>query len=91
MKTFIEFAKEMDDEIKVGDKVAYSRNFLKSTGMITGPTPFARGVVTDIKRYGSVVIASVDWGHTLPKTDDDGDKIAVGNLVKVDRMHLEPN
>lgn len=87
----MEFAREMDDEIKVGDKVAYSSQFLKSTGMHTGPVPFARGVVTDIKRYGAVVIAYVDWGSTLPENDNDQDKVAVANLVRVDKMHLEPN
>jgi hypothetical protein len=80
-------SREHADQISVGDKVAYSREFLRSTGEHTGPIPFARGVVTGIKKYsGGFAIATVDWD-----TDAAPESVNLGNLVKVDRMHLEPN
>lgn len=81
MKTFNEFVDE--NAINVGDKVAYSATFLKSTGQHTGPIPFARGVVDAISNYG---VAVVNWD-----TPEAPEKVHVKNLVKVDRMHLEPN
>lgn len=32
--------------IKIGDRVAYSAEFLRDTGQITGPVPTMRGTVT---------------------------------------------
>ena len=85
MKTFNEFVDDMN-AINVGDKVAYSATFLKSTGQHTGPIPFARGVVADIKNHGGVELATVNWD-----TPEAPEKVHVKNLVKVDKMHLEPN
>jgi hypothetical protein len=85
MKTFMEFVDDLD-AIKVGDKVAYSTAFLKSTGEHTGPIPFARGVVTDLKKYGKdFEIATVKWD-----TPEAPEQVNTKSLVKVDRMHLEP-
>lgn len=84
MRTFAEFVEDMD-RVAVGDRVAYSRRFLMSTGEHTGPIPFARGVVTDIRRVGGVELAMVDWD-----TEEAPEQVNVANLVKVDRMHLEP-
>jgi hypothetical protein len=48
--------------ISIGSRVAYSVAFLRSTGMYTGPIPFARGVVTDLATMrGGLTIATVDW------------------------------
>jgi hypothetical protein len=85
MKTFMEFVDDLN-AIKVGDKVAYSTAFLKSTGEHTGPIPFARGVVTDLKKHGKdFEIATVKWD-----TPEAPEQTNSRNLVKVDRMHLEP-
>ena len=70
--------------IAVGNRVMYARGFLRSTGMFTGPIPFAKGKVTAIDRE----IASIDWegkhGGDLPP------RVNVHNLVRADRLHLEP-
>jgi hypothetical protein len=42
--------------------------------------------VTDIKNHGGVELATVNWD-----TPEAPEKVHVKNLVKVDRMHLEPN
>ena len=71
--------------ISVGDKVAYSTVFLKSTGEHSGPIPHARGVVIDIKHHGSVSLATIKWN-----TPEAPEKVNTKNLVRVDKMHLEP-
>jgi hypothetical protein len=45
----------------VGDKVAYSAQFLRSTGMQCGPVAAARGKLTAIKPLASLELAVVDW------------------------------
>ena len=65
-------------KIKIGDKVAYSVQFLRSIGEVTGELPAARGVVTDIKKLGQRELVSVDWGdENIPG------KVISGNLAKV--------
>jgi uncharacterized protein (DUF736 family) len=74
-----------------GDRVAFSRDFLRNTGQFTGQDkpahngPFARGAVLswqELSRGGSTLV-SVQW--------DDGhvSNVLAGNLVRVDRLHLE--
>lgn len=49
--------------MKIGDKVCYNRAFLKSSGSMSGPVPFARGTIKDIiLSYSGVRLALVDWG-----------------------------
>jgi len=49
--------------VNVGDRVAYSRQFLQQTDQYTGDVPHARGTVTAIQegKNGSPAIATVDW------------------------------
>ncbi len=77
-------------DIKKGDKVAYSRDFLRNTGQFTGPIPFARGVVTEIETLGkggrtkiAVVEWSRDFGRQIPE------RINVANLVRADQIQFE--
>jgi hypothetical protein len=64
--------------IQVGDKVCYSRQFLQSTGQLTGEAPFARGVVTALVPLGSTTLAEIDWqGADLPP------RVNIANLSKV--------
>ena len=70
----------------VGDKVAFSRAFLRSTGQFTGPEapasygPFARGEVHEhIPPY--VWIRWADGQET---------RVNPHNLVCVDELHKEP-
>jgi hypothetical protein len=69
---------ERTSPIQVGDKVCYSKSFLQSTGQYTGDIPFARGVVVSIDTYGTLRLATIDWGdNNIPP------KVAVNNLSKV--------
>ena len=53
---------EHASKVKVGDKVAISAGFLRSTGQQTGDLSEARGTVTGLKSYGEITVATVDWG-----------------------------
>ena len=64
--------------IEVGSKVAYSVQFLASTGQSHGDTAAARGVVTGFVSLGSTSLAEIDWGkHDMPK------RVNVANLAIV--------
>ena len=74
-------------KVQVGDTVAYSRQFLQSTGQLTGDTPFARGKVTELTTLGSLVLAEVAWagGVDLPA------RVNVKNLSRVkDGVVMDP-
>lgn len=71
-------------KINVGDRVAYSANFLRSIGCFTGDMPRLRGIVTELKQLGGadgVWLARIDW-----ETKCDGEewpaRVAVPNLAK---------
>jgi hypothetical protein len=75
--------------VKVGDRVAYTREFCRNTGQRTGDVPFARGVVQAMDGDPSFSIASVRWegagvyGEYLAR-------INAKNLIRADELHLEP-
>lgn len=71
-------------EIKVGDRVAYRRQFLRDIGCYTGDLPQARGEVTALVRIGDIVVAEVDWD--LP---DVPERVNVRNLCSVARIAFE--
>lgn len=72
-------------KVYIGTHVAYSRDFLRSTGQITGDAPFLRGEVVDIVNINPLRLALVKWdGFEEPKT------INIKNLIPVNRIHLEP-
>jgi hypothetical protein len=65
--------------VSVGDKVAYSVQFLKSIGCYTGDMPQARGTVTKVQTFGgSLELATIEWN--MP---DMPEKVNVQNLAKV--------
>ena len=65
-------------EIAVGDKVGYSRAFLKSTGMFTGDIPRAKGIVTKLEPLGNNALATINWDlPDIPK------RVLAGNLARV--------
>jgi hypothetical protein len=49
--------------LAVGDKVAYSADFLRSVGAYTGPLGTARGTITKLEPFsrGAIMLATVDW------------------------------
>lgn len=70
---------------KTGQRVAFSRSFLRSTGQIAGDVPFLRGVVESCQPIGQRQLCYIRWQgiETLQG-------VLSSNLVLVDRMHLEP-
>lgn len=76
--------KRVKPEIEVGDRVTYSREFLRNTGQFTGDIPFACGTVESIADYGSTRIAAVDWGNP-----DIPAKVNVANLVREKQVERE--
>jgi hypothetical protein len=70
--------------IKVGDKVAYSKTFLQSTGSYTGDIPHARGEVTALVSLGEVTLAEIAWD-----TPEIPARVNVKNLVTVKRIAIE--
>jgi len=67
-------------EVSIGDRVAYSVQFLRSTGLAHSPAAHAKGTVTSVKRYGSnFTLAEITWenGADMPE------RVAVFNLAKV--------
>lgn len=65
-------------EIQAGDRVAYSAKWLKST--LSHHLGHLRGTVDRIE-HG---LAYITWNEPGPKA------VLVVNLVKADRIHLEP-
>lgn len=72
--------------IKVGDTVAYSAAFCRSTGQLTGDTPHARGKVLAVEPVGGLVLARIEWDKpNLPE------RVSVKNLAVVrDGQVMEP-
>ena len=64
--------------VEVGDKVAYSVQFLRSIGMSHSDMAHAKGVVTKLDKLGEVQLAHIDWGN-----DEIPPKVIVPNLAKV--------
>lgn len=71
--------------IKVGSRVMYSRAFLRSTGMLSGVIPHARGVVTAIDPKFGGGLATVDWG-----TPDVPARVLVANLALAGKPEKNP-
>ena len=69
--------------IKVGDRVAVSARFLRSTGQHTGDICFCRGKVTELKSYGELTLAVIEWEPLNGVAPDVPGKMAVSNLSRV--------
>lgn len=67
---------------QVGDRVKYSRKFLRSIGTFTGEMPFARGTVRATEKLGEITLAVMDWND-----DDMPEKVNVNNLTLEENMH----
>lgn len=78
-------------DIKVGDRVAYARHFLRSICAFTGAIPFARGVVESIDAKHGSAIATIAWRKDTADWQPDAlpARVNVANLVRVDRIPLE--
>ena len=72
--------------LKVGDRVGFARAFLRDTGQISGPVPFAKGTVAEMIPFGGPgrSLVTVLWDNL------DGHRTVLDcNLVRLDRRHLE--
>ena len=78
----------MSTKITSGTRVAYSRQFLRSTGQYTGWAPFARGVVATA--VGDLVLVRWDAKNLSGEPGPETSHVNVHNLVREDRIHLEP-
>lgn len=65
--------------VAVGDKVAYSVQFLRSIGMAHSDMAHARGTVVEVSKLGeSLELARIDWhGADMPE------RVNVQNLARV--------
>jgi hypothetical protein len=75
--------------ITVGTRVAFSRQWLRSTATFTGWRAFGHGTVEAVENG----IATVRWddrtriaGEPAPASS----RVLAANLVREDRIHLEP-
>lgn len=67
--------------IAIGDRVAYSAAFLRSTGQQVGEAGHGRGIVRELVPLGDTSLAVIDWegrhAGELPE------RVNVANLAKV--------
>ena len=68
-------------EMKVGDRVEFSHEFLKNTAQHIGWAPQARGVIKDIDIGSGVVLCVIDW--------DDG-STSSANAKNLVMFHASP-
>lgn len=68
-------------DFKVGDRVAYSVQWLKSVGMVHTDYAHGRGIVTDVKAFGDSALVSIDW-----KEGAGANRVLAANLA-----HVGPN
>ena len=70
--------------LEIGDRVAYSRAWLRSTGMVPGPIPFARGRITAFEPLGrETMLAVIAWEGELPGESPAPTLVNVKNLARV--------
>jgi hypothetical protein len=80
-------------EFEIGDRVAYSASFLKSTGQRTGDTPFLRGEIVSVEPFGGHQLCTIRWelrGKPYPVASqyhDDGlGRVISPNLTTLARL-----
>lgn len=69
------------EQVKIGDRVMYSREWLRSTAQYTGEVPFRRGTVTKLNPFG---LATVAWDDIKGERN-----VLAVNLVRADRLAFE--
>jgi hypothetical protein len=76
--------------IQIGDKVAYSANWLRSTGQVATSYDIGgwRGSVTELQTFGKdFTLATVTW-HKGP---DEPSRVNIVNLAKVGTAAMSAN
>lgn len=80
---------------KLGDRVAFSRLWLRSAGAYTGALPFARGEVIETRQTPGTIAAGVPqivrvrWDKP-EELAGEYQYVAAHNLVLEERIYLEP-
>ena len=75
----------MSTIFKLGDVVTYKREFLRATGQLSGPIPFARGRIISLSPVSNALdVATIDWSEP-----DIPARVLTSNLIRADRLHLE--
>jgi hypothetical protein len=75
----------MSTIFKLGDVVTYRREFLRATGQLSGPIPFARGRIISLSPVSNALdVATIDWSEpNIPA------RVLTSNLIRADHLHLE--
>jgi hypothetical protein len=75
----------MSTIFKLGDVVTYKREFLRATGQLSGPIPFARGRIISLSPVSKALdVATINWSEPDIPT-----RVLTSNLIRADRLHLE--
>ena len=70
---------------KIGDRVQYARQWLRSTGHLTGDIPHAKGRIISLAPVSNGLdIATIDWDRPGLSA-----KVLTSNLVRMDRKQFE--
>lgn len=70
---------------KIGDRVQYARQWLRSTGQLAGDVPHATGRIISLSPVSNGLdIATIEWNRPGLSA-----KVLTSNLVREDRKHLE--
>jgi hypothetical protein len=75
--------------MNIGDRVAYSANFLRSTGQVVGEAGFQRGTIVEFEPLGSITLARVKWDN--PDWNFFITSVNVANLAKVGTAAMNAN
>ena len=75
----------MNQIFKIGDRVQYARQWLRSTGQLTGDIPHAKGRIIGLSPVSNGLdIATIEWN-----TAGLSAKVLTSNLIREDRKQFE--
>ena len=76
----------------IGDRVAYSVAFLKSTGQNTGDIPRLRGTVKAVQSLGAQQLVTIAWDNFRVRSEYHNDglgRVIAPNLTLVSRIAID--
>jgi hypothetical protein len=77
---------------QIGDRVAYSVAWLRSTGNYTGKLPQLRGTVRETETFGKVQLCVIAWDNYRAESlyhDDGLGRVIAPNLTLVSRIGID--
>ena len=75
----------MNQIFKIGDRVQYARQWLRSTGNLAGDVPHAKGRIIGLSPVSNGLdIATIEWDRPGLSA-----KVLTSNLVREDRKQFE--